>query len=223
MTREEIRDRILSALNESTTDPSFWTTGEIDNLISDGMEVLAEEANSIKRSALVPFREGTIYYYTQSIAQDMMVPYRVWNATLDRRLTPCVVQDLDQHHETWPTVQGDAWWWFAISWNLFGIWPAPAQAGGVLRVDYLGWPRALLDDGDEPEFPEADHSQLVLYGIYEGLLKQWDLDRAIKLFAQFAERLPSSRYRKAAELKSSDLQTSMVAIRDARGERIIPN
>ena len=223
MTRAEIRNRILEALNEDASNPSFWTTGEIDLVIQDAMDVLAEEANSIKRTAYVPFREGATYYFTQSIAPDLMAPYRLWHAGLNRRLTPVSVSDLDRKHETWITVQGDPWWWFSHSWNCFGIWPYPAAAGGVLRVDYLAWPRALLDDADEPEFPEADQEQLILYGVYDGLLKQYDLPRAMKLFALFADRLPQARYRKAAELKSSDLRTSADAVRDFRSDNLSRN
>jgi len=211
MTRAEIRKRILHGLNENVDSPSFWTTAEIDLVIGDAAEVLAEEANAIKRTAFIPFREGASYYYTQSIAPDIMSPYRVWHHTLERRLQPATVLELDQHNEIWPTVNGDPWWWFPIAWNLFGVYPYPATASGIMRIDYLAWPPALLDDGDQPEIPEADQEQLILYGIYDGLLKQWDMDRAIKYFAMFVDALPESRYRKAVEMKAMGFQALDVA------------
>ena len=221
MNRQELRDRILRGLNEDASSPSFWSAAEVNSLIDEGAEVLAEEANSIKRTAFVPFREGATYYYTQSIAPDIMAPTRVWHHTLERRLIPATVMDLDAHNEVWATVNGDPWWWFPVAWNLFGVYPAPAAASGIMRVDYLAWPPALLDDEDEPEIPESDQEQLILYGIYDGLLKQWDLDRAIRIFALFADRLPEARYRKAVELKAVDLQVANVATKDGHVERIV--
>lgn len=220
MRREEIRSRILEALNESAEDPTFWSTDEINRIIGEGMEVLAEEANSIKRTAYIPFREGHTYYYTQSIAKDMMVPYRVWHASLDRRLRPVTTQDLDRFTETWTTVTGDSWCWFIVAWNLFGVFPRAANAGGVMRVDYLAWPREIQDDDEEPEFPEADHEEILLYGIYDGLLKQWDLARAITVFGKFVDLLPGGRYRKATELKASDMTRAVDGLRDFRVDRI---
>jgi len=223
MTRAEIRRRILEGLNDSVESPSFWTTAEIDNLITEGGEILAEEAGSIKRTAFISFREGTQYYYTTAIAPDMMVPYRVFHHSLNRRLSPVSMMELDDHNETWSTVQGDPWWWFPVSWNLFGIYPYPASASGIMRVDYLAWPGALQSDDDEPEIPEADQEQLILYGVYDGLLKQWDLPRALQAFALFAERLPDARYRKAVELKASDFQVAQIGTRTGNVERIIRN
>ena len=208
MTREEIRDRILLGLNETTSDPSFWTLEEVNSVIGDAMEFLAEEAKLIKRTAFVPLREGATYYFTASIAPDIMAPYRVWHSTNDWRLAPVTMSDLDQRSLTWGTVTGDPKLWFPYAWNVFGIWPKPASAGGVLRVDYVAWPPPLLDDGDQPEIPESDQNALVLYGIYDGLLKQWDLQRALAVFSELVTELPTTRYRSMKELKASDMQRS---------------
>ena len=222
MMRSEIRDRILNGLNESTTEPSFWTLSEIDDVIGEGQEFLCEEAKLIKRTALVPFRAGATYYFTASIAPDIMAPYRVWHATNDWRLTPVTMRDLDERTVTWGTVTGDPKLWFPYAWNVFGIWPKPAAAGGVLRVDYVAWPPSLLHDDDQPEMPESDQEHLVLYGIYDGLLKQWDLPRAMVAFSQIVSALPDTLFRSVKELKAADMQVSVGNVRDASDERIQP-
>lgn len=219
MTRGEIRRRILEALNDDAASPSFWATSEINDLIEEAQEVLAEEASAIKRTALVPFRSGATYYYTQSVAKDILAIYRVWHATQSWRLAPCTIKDLDARHETWITVQGDPRYWFPAAYNLFGIWPSAAAGSGVMRVDYIAWPREMLDDDDSPEFRESDHDMLVLYGVYFGLLKQWDLPRAMNIFAEFVSRIPGSRWRKG-ELNASDLQVSADPARDGAVDRI---
>ena len=188
MTRLDIQNRILTALNDSTTAPVFWSTTQIQNVIQDGMEVLAEEAAAIKRTAFVTCKDGTQYYSTRGTAQDMLIPYRLWVPTLSRRLRATTVDQLDAYHETWETVQNDPEFWFPMGWDWFGVWPHPATGGLLLHVDYLAWPRALLDDSDGPEFPESDHDALVLYGVYDGLLKRWDVPQATVLFSLFMEK-----------------------------------
>lgn len=188
MNREQLRDRILSALNESTSSPVFFSTTQLDAVIDEASEVLAEEAKAIRRTAFVARRPGTTYYFTRGIAQDVMAIYRVWLPDVNRRLTAVSIGELDAQNETWPTVSGDPEYWFPLSWDCFGIYPHPSIGGGVLRVDYLAWPRPLLDDRDEPEFREADQDSLVIYGIYDGLMKRWDLARATQLFNRFIDQ-----------------------------------
>lgn len=208
MTKAEIRTRILESLNDSASSPVFWSISEIDDVIQEGQEVLAEELAMIKRSALVPLREGVTYYYTQGIAPDIMVPYRVFLTGTDRRLDVVTMGQLDERHETWITISGDPWHWFPVSWDIFGIFPHAAQGGGVLRMDYIAWPSRPQDDNEELEFPEPEQDALVLYGVYDGLLKQWDIERALKTFALFLERVPLGRPRANVELQAAKLERS---------------
>lgn len=195
MTRSQLRDRIIQALNESTSTPVFWTTAQLDSVIDEASEVLAEEAKSIKRTAFVARQAGATYYFTRGIAPDLMAAYRLWLPDLNKRLIAVSISELDAQNDTWATASGDPEYWFPISWDCFGIYPHPAQGGGVLRVDYLAWPHALQDDGDEPEFREADQDALVIYGIYDGLMKQWNAGRAIELFNRFIEQWQTGRAR----------------------------
>lgn len=194
MTRGQIRQRILEALNDSVSSPVFWSTGQIDTLIDEAQEVLAEEIAAFKRTALVGLRPGTQYYYTTGIAPDMMTPYRMRIETENWTLSCVTMTDLDQQYDFWQTTTGSPLWWFPVSWDLFGLYPKAVDGGGVLRVDYLAWPRSLMDDDDEPECPVSDHDALVLYGVYDGLLKQWDGDRAVQVFSLFMQKLGKGKY-----------------------------
>lgn len=203
MTREKIRDRILEGLNESASSPIFWSTTEIDEVIQEGQEILAEELAIIKRSALVPLREGATYYYTQSIASDIMVPYRLFLAHTDKRLDVVTMDQLDDRHKTWITITGDPYHWFPVSWDIFGIFPHPSTAGGLMRLDYIAWPKEIAHDDESLEFHEPEQDALVIYGIYDGLLKQWDVERALKTFALFMEKIPLGRGRANVELQAA--------------------
>jgi len=174
VTRAEIRARILHGLNESATAPVFFSTTEIDGVIDEAAEVLAEEVSAIPRSVMLPLQDGGMFYSLRAVAPDVMAITRVWDETQQRRLDQTTMDQLDAQHQTWPIVTGEPRQWFPVSWDLFGVWPGLATGGSLLRVDYLAWPRALLHDDDSPEFLDADHEALVVYGQYDGAMKRWD-------------------------------------------------
>ncbi len=177
---DEIKARILQAINDDPDDPVFYTDSQLQTLINEANEVLCEDAMAIRRTALVPIRPGMRFVYTPSIAPDIIAPTRVWNHNTSRRMTALSMEELDQLQERWQQTSGaQPEVWFPVSWDIFGIYPTQATSGGVIRVEYLAWPRELMDDEDEPELPEATHDALVLYGQYMGILKKWDPDNAM--------------------------------------------
>lgn len=196
MTRSEIRARILDGLNDA--DGIFVTATQADRMIDEALEVMAEESGAVKRTVHLPLQSGTMFYSLSGVAADCMSPYRLWLVGEERRLTAVSMSQLDQRHETWPTVTNPPDYWFPVSWDLFGIWPYPAAGGDLLRIDYLAWPRALLDDGDEPEFQLSDHDAVTDYGIYDGLAKRWDVMRMLETWSRFGARVGFSRARTGA-------------------------
>lgn len=193
MNRLDMQTRILERLNDSTTSPQFWTTSEIDDLIQEAQEVLAEESRLIKRSVTVTVRPGTSYYNIRSVASDCMTPYRIVLPDNRIRLRAISPAQLDAYHLLWETVTGTPRWWVPIDWQTFALFPHSINGGPIMRVDYLAWPPPLLDDLDTVEFGSQDQDALVLYGIYDGLMKRWDLGQATMLFTKFMERVSKSR------------------------------
>ena len=203
MTREEIRTRILNALNVSASNPSFWSTAEMDVVINEAQEALAEEAHSIHRTALIALRPGTHFYATRSIAADMMAPYRLWVQDTSRRLTAVSLDQLDRYHERWLDVTGIPEVWVPVSWDWLAVYPGTSTGGGVLRVDYIAWPRDLDADDDISEIYESDQETLVFYGIYQGLLKRWDVDIAMEAYGRFIDRLHGTKARAGVRQRES--------------------
>ena len=187
MKRDEIRSRILQALNENPDDPQLYTNTQLNAIINDAGETIAEEAKAIRRSVDITLRPGHAYYYTRSIAPDIMVPLRLWIPTKNRRLVALSESNLDDWRERPHLITDTPWNWFPVSWDMFGVWPTSVAGGEILRVDYLAWPDELMSDADAPEFNESTHTAYYLYGVVEGLLKRWDYERAVTVFAQFME------------------------------------
>ena len=196
MTREELRDRILLSLNDATTRPVFWSAEEQNGVLTEALEIVAEEVRAWRRTLIVPKRPGTHWYDLGALAPDMMSPYRIWDAEHEVRLEPITMVRLDAYRQRWLTVQSDyPQYWYPVSWGRYGIWPGTAHGGGTFRIDYLAWPPPLLDDGDEPETPEADHDHYVLYGVYLGLLQQNEVARGLERFTQFVSQWTDAQAR----------------------------
>lgn len=179
MTRDEIQRRILIGCGDNPDTPVFFSAAQLNALVDEANEILAEDTKTIKRSALLPLKEGVGFIYTPAIAPDFMAPIRVWNHQNSQRLTCLSMTELDALNIHWQTTTGQSEVWFPVSWDLLGVYPRPAAAGGVLRIDYLAWPRGLMDDSDRPELPESSQDALVLYGEYMACLKKWDAQSAM--------------------------------------------
>ena len=167
----------------------------MNDVIDEAQEIVCEELEAIKRTAFVPLRPGPVYFFTQGIAPNVMAPYRLFTPHNNRRLTATMISELDRRNELWIRVTGAPEVWAPVGWDTFVLYPHPAEGGNVLEVNYLAWPDALLDDADEPEIPESTHNTLLLYGVYDGLMKQWDSQRGAQMFQLFLQQFGKDRGR----------------------------
>jgi hypothetical protein len=198
MTREEIRKRILFLLNEDVDTPVFFTEAQANTVISEAFEIIAEEVTDLRKEAFITIRPGRYLYTLADIGPDVMTPFRVWSETDERRLDVITMTQLDDFRERWLEVTSDRpEWWYPFSHDTFGIFPSPTLGGGILRVDYLAWPTALVDDNDRPVFKENEQDLAILYGLYDGLIRQWEHERAVDVFVQFINSFRDSKFKNA--------------------------
>ena len=195
MTRDEIRTRALTLLNDDPTAPIFWSLAEANQLLEEAQEVLAEETEALTRVLYVPERAGCMFYSLEALQGRVMTPWRLWTRNRQHRLWPTSMTELDGHYERWLTVTGEPEWWFLLSWDVIGVWPAPTTGGGIMELDCLVWPTKVQDDTDEPETTDPDHDVLVSYIEMEGQVKQWDVARALELGLGFLARATDSQAR----------------------------
>ncbi len=192
MTRAEIRTLMQRALN----DPSgvFLPTANANAVIEEAQETLAEFGPPITRRVLVPMRAYWTYYRLSTWASDAMLPLRIYCASNTRVLDVRSLDWLDEYDVNWEITTGNPHVWFPRGWDQFGIYPKPATDGGILRVDYWAWPQAMLHDGAVPEFAEADHETLALYGIYDGLLRGGQIGAALRIWKESILTLKQARW-----------------------------
>lgn len=198
MTREEIRKRILYLLNEDVDNPVFFTEAQANTVIQEAMEVLAEEVTELRREGFIVVEPGRFIYMLPELSDVAMTPLRIWSDSDQERLDPITMKELDDFQERWMESTGDKpEWWYPVSHDAFGLWPIPVNGGQVLRVEYLAWPETLGQDTDRPNFKEELQDLLVLYGQYDGLVRQWEPERALDIFFSFAASFRDGRFKSA--------------------------
>jgi len=200
MNREQMRTRVLDSLNDSSDDPQFWSLAEVDQMLQESQEVLAEEVEACTRTLYVAQRAGCMFYPLRGLGVEVMTPWRLWTHARQHKLWPLSMEELDSYYERWLTVTGGPEWWFLLSWDCIGIWPPPVVGGGLLEIDCYVWPSRLLEDSDEPLYPDADHDWLVRHAEMEGQLKQWDTARALELGMELYKRARDSKARSGLRL-----------------------
>jgi len=203
MTKTELRQRILRALNEDVDAPTYWQLSEIDDYLEDAQEFLAEHGTQLFRTVTIPRLEGRAFYFLEGIGDNLMVPLRIWLPDLQRRLTAWSLTDLDRRHAQWLTVTGDPWVWAPIDWRHFVIWPIPATGGGWLELHCAVWPESLPFATSRPEFFPADHEALAWYGELLGRLKQRDAQGALSIAQRLMQRWGNARIRGTIEQLTS--------------------
>lgn len=196
MNRGELRKRIHYFLNEDPDDPTFYTTSDANTAIQEAMEIIAEEVHTLRQQSIVVTKPGRHWYSIHEVSDVCMSPMRIWSDGTGQRLWPLTMPQLENHYAEWLTVTSDTpQWWYPVSLDTFGIWPGASTGGTVLRVDYVAWPETLAEDTDEPIFDEVTQDLIILYGEYDGLIRQWEMERATDIFMKFASFYLDRKYR----------------------------
>lgn len=184
MTRAELRARILRLLYDDPEAPVFWQVEEINALLDEAQEFLAEEVEALTRTVVIPQRQGVMLHNLRGLSQQIMRPYRLWSDTRSERLTQITMRELDASLPRWMETRGAPQYWFSVSWETFGVWPVPAHRGGTLRVESLIWPDPVTNEDVDLAWSLPTQDALVPYVLCAGALKEQDVARARDYEAQ---------------------------------------
>lgn len=192
MTRQDIRNSVLRAINDPNA--VFFPTSDANEVIEEAQEFMAEFGTPVTRRVLVPTRAQRTYYRLSIYAVDAMMPVRIYSAANTRVLDVRSLDWLDAYDVDWEATTGSPHLWFPRGWDQFGIFPKPASDGGILRVDYLAWPQALLHDGATPEFADVDHEALILYTLCDAFLRGGQITDAMSAWKQLMVVIGQGRW-----------------------------
>jgi hypothetical protein len=197
MLRSEMRRRCLLFLDEDPVAPVYFTTSEINDLIDEAMEVIAEEVRYEKRTGYVTLRPGVQFYNTLAVDELLISPTRVWLQGDSRPLEYTTIGELSYHERGWLDDVGERpHHWYAVDHSTLGIYPAVSEPTESLRIEYYGWPKPLANDQAIIPHDDATTDAMIQYVVYSGLMKRWDIARASDIYAEFAGMYQDAVFRK---------------------------
>jgi len=182
----QIKDRALRLLDDDTTNPVFYSDAELNRIILEALEVIAEEVAELRKEVYFPLRPGSHLYSIKSIADDIVSPYRLTNRENNQHIQYSSVREINSFRHRWvSTTLDQPIAWYMASWDTFGIYPAPTKGNAILRVNYIAKPVLPWKDGGEVNLTEDIHQAVYLYLCYDMLMKQWDVEQALDYFQEF--------------------------------------
>lgn len=215
-----IKNRILTFIDEDLTTPDYITEAILDQIITDAVETIYEEIHDFVTQGILITRSGRLIYTLRELDPDAMMVKRVWNQSDKEPLRPISIEELDGSVDEWMRVSGNTpQFWYSVSHDAFGIYPKPTNGGDILMVEYLKWPDVLLADNDTPLLKEEDADLVVSYGIYDALIMQFFLDRALDIFTSFSGFFRDSKFRE----QTRKFQHQITERSSGEGVRTIPH
>lgn len=181
-----LQQRLRGLLHDP--DAIFWEDAELLANLNEAQDVLGERTRFLTQTVYLPRREGTWCYDIAGVLPNLIAPYRIWLPDVHRRLEAVSLTHLDILHPLWQTITGDPWYWAALDWRQFVLYPVPAEGHGMMEIACYVWPDPLTAATQIPRWHLAAEEALTLYAEALGHLKQWDAANATMRLEAFMAR-----------------------------------
>ena len=186
MNLSQIKNRVYRLVNEDESNPVFFPSAEVEASIIEALEVISEEVSEIRKETYFSLIPGTALYNVKAIAPDAISPFRLTSQNNDTHIRYGSLREINSIRHRWLNPSDTVpYIWYRVSWDMFGIYPAPTVGNTILRVNYIAEPDTAFQTGVTLDFSEEFHGGVVLYTVYDLLMKQWDTEQALDYFNQF--------------------------------------
>jgi hypothetical protein len=155
-TRLDMQVRLQNYLNNSV----YYTTGDMNNSLQDGLDEICAFSGAIYNSAVIPFTQYTTYYDLLTLLPDYIGIVAMYNATINRWMWPRSLKKFNQVRIDWDNAYGTPYYFAPISHRYVAIYMKPAVGNyGNMIVFYRAQGPALADS---TAIPIPDEHLLVL-------------------------------------------------------------
>lgn len=167
MTFAEMRAETFRRLREAASAPVFWTVDEVDTALNDGYAELSDASEWYEQVFDITLLNDRPYYDLRTVlGPDFLAIKPAFDVQTNRWLLPTSVRQFDAHDRRWEHVTGEpqrlllhGLWWL-------GFWPrVQADTGGLIKQYYTALPPPMVEDDDEPGFPDPFHDGCIDYAL----------------------------------------------------------
>ena len=166
-----------------------WTDADIQKVINEGLECLAEATHFYERYITVPIQMSRTWYDLRGFTPEVVVSIKsIHSSTRNYWLKPISVRDLPYN---WEQSVGEPQCFFTRGCHWYGVWPRAGsdESSGFHRVYFAGIPQrfentqAVLRD-----LPDNHVIALEDYALYELAAQDREWKRAQQLFQSYRKR-----------------------------------
>ncbi len=158
----------------------FWTAVDIATAINDGYAELSDAAEWNEQYLDIPLLTDRPYYDLRTVIGDTFLAIGpAFDRQTNRWLLPTTVRQFDAHDRRWERVVGEpqrlltrGLWWL-------GYWPRIQSEIGCIKQAYTALPDPLVNDFDEPGFPDAFHYGCVDFALADLWAQDGESTRAV--------------------------------------------
>lgn len=188
MTLAEQRGEVFRRLNESATAPVFWTVADVDEALNAGLMELSDASEWHEEYFEIDLLNNRPYYDMRTvIGPSFLALGRGWDEQTSRWLIPTSVPTLDAHDRRWERVTGEAqriqvkglWW--------LGLYPRIQSDVGLIKQYYTSLPKPMVEDTDEPGFPETYHDGCIWFALTELWAQDAETKRAMAAWKMYLD------------------------------------
>lgn len=132
-TRLDIQNSIQLYLNN----PTYYTVGDMNDSIQDGVDEICAFSGCIWKSATIPFVAGLSYYDLLTLIPDYIGVVAIFNNTIKRWLLPQSRRKFNQDRIDWESAVGVPYYFDVVSHRYAVIYKKPGAANyGDMFVFY---------------------------------------------------------------------------------------
>jgi hypothetical protein len=184
-----MRSETFRRLNEIATSPVFWTSADVDTAINEGYAELSDASEWYERHLDIALFSNQPYYDARTvIGSEFLAPSGAFDYQTNRWLIPTTVRMFDAHDRRWERVDGEpqrvltrGLWWL-------GYWPrVQSVTGGSIKQYYVALPPPLVNDTDEPGFPDTFHDGCIAFAVADLLAQDAEGDLAMLAWKTYLE------------------------------------
>jgi len=169
VTTAEIRDRIITDVDEDPAAPTTGLVTEVLAAINEGQQLAALLTLCLEKTVSFTVTAATCFFTPRSTLTDLIVPLRITVGGI--RIRPGTIADLEAENSAWQATADATTRYAVLGCNLMAFTPQ-AVLNWTAAITLAYSPATLSADGDIPAIPEAYHQNLVDYGVYRVRMKE---------------------------------------------------
>ncbi len=164
----------------------YWSQGDIQTAINDGYLELSDASEWFESALDLPLLTDRPYYDLRTCLGDSFLAVGdAFDVQTNRWLLPTAVRQFDAHDRRWERVTGEpqrvllrGLWWL-------GYWPRIQSEIGTIKQFYTALPPILVDDADEPGFPDLFHYACVDFALADLWAQDGETARALRCWQAY--------------------------------------